>query len=138
MEHVMKILVIDCDARTSQTITQLLVDCPIHVATDAAAGLERIAHAAAEGAPYDLVFCELAMKDLDGTTLLDALRRQPQAPVCVLMSGYERIVEAALLAEEVLLKPLAYVEVEELVDRVRERRTSAITQRIRVLRQQVM
>lgn len=113
----MKILVIDCDACVSRMIAHVLGGHEVCIEDDSTDGLAKVARAAGDGAPYDLVICELAMRGLTGAELIAALQAQRQPPICVLMSAYEQIVEAALMAEDVLMKPLSYADIHDLVAR---------------------
>ncbi len=65
-----RILVIDDEPRVGRVLADLLApDHEVHVETDARAALQRIA----DGARYDVVFCDLMMPDMGGMDFQEAL-----------------------------------------------------------------
>lgn len=123
----MKILVVDNDPTTIGVLEHALADHAVRVAHRASAGLAQVADALWQQDPFDAVICELA---LGGPFLMSALRAHRQPPICILMAGYEHVVEAAMGAEWVLMKPLSHQEIADVLERVQLQRARTKTREL--------
>lgn len=116
-----RVLVIDDELRLAKTLALGLADrYHIDVAENGKAGLEAL-RAAYDGAPYDLVLCDLMMPDMSGMDLYDVVEEEaPEvAKRFVFMTGGAFTDRARkFLAEHTidrLEKPFALEDVERLV-----------------------
>jgi two-component system, LytTR family, response regulator LytT len=71
--------------------------------------------------PFDAIFLDVRMPDLDGVALARALRPLPAAPAVVFVSAYESAAVEAfeLRALDYLVKPVSRLRVLEALERVR-------------------
>jgi DNA-binding response OmpR family regulator len=126
----MKILVIDNDQATIDVLEHALAHHAISVAHRASVGLSLVVDALWQHDPFDAVICELL---LGGPGVMSALRAHGQPPICILMAGYEHVVEAAMGAEWVLMKPLSHQDIADVLERVQLQRARAKTRELRGL-----
>ena len=113
-----RVLVVDDDAETRQSIAQLLSDAGY--ACDTAATGEDALRRARAHAP-DLMTLDVLMPDMDGWTVLKALKADPSlAEVPVVLVSVARGADLAytLGAAEFLTKPLEDGELENVVSRI--------------------
>jgi len=127
----MKILVIDDDLCVARSLQRVLKCDEVLIETDATDALARVASADMNGAPFDLVLCDLTLRGVSGLDVLTALRDRCEPATFVLMSGYDHIVEAAFVADAVIVKPFHSNEVRSTIAHVLERRARAVTQALR-------
>jgi DNA-binding response OmpR family regulator len=122
----MKVLIIDDEAEIGRTLGELLTRRG-HVVTAATAGREALAVAAAT--PFDLVLLDVRMDDMDGFSVLRALRAQGCAAGVVMLTGggdVEEAVKASQLgADDYLPKPVRLAALERVLAAVAERRRGA-------------
>jgi DNA-binding response OmpR family regulator len=122
----MKVLIIDDEAEIGRTLGELLTRRG-HVVTAATAGREALAVAAATS--FDLVLLGVRMDDMDGFSVLRALRAQGCAAGVVMLTGggdVEEAVKASQLgADDYLPKPVRLAALERVLAAVAERRRGA-------------
>jgi DNA-binding response OmpR family regulator len=123
----MKVLIIDDEAEIGRTLGELLTRRG-HVVTAATAGREALAVAAATS--FDLVLLDVRMDDMDGFSVLRALRAQGCAAGVVMLTGgggdVEEAVKASQLgADDYLPKPVRLAALERVLAAVAERRRGA-------------
>lgn len=127
----MNVLVIDNDPITIGALERALAHHAVTVVSSARVALARVTDALWQHDPFDLVICELA---LGGHDVVSALRAQQPPPICVLMAGYAHVVEAAMGAEWVLIKPLCRRDVADMLERVQLERARTKTRELPRLR----
>jgi CheY-like chemotaxis protein len=123
----MKILVVDNDLTTIGVLEHALADHAVRVAHGASAALAQVVDALWQHDPFDAVICELL---LGGPGVMSALRAHGQPPICILMAGYEHVVEAAMGAEWVLMKPLSHQDIADVLERVQLQRARTKTREL--------
>lgn len=84
---------------------------------DAPNGLEALK--ILDSVSVDLIISDLEMPQMDGFQLLEHLRRREVHTPFVLLSSRMNIRHLATLADEVLEKPIAYAQVQALIERFR-------------------
>jgi DNA-binding LytR/AlgR family response regulator len=115
----LKILAVDDERPQLRDLARLLRASPLVDEVDCARnGHEALAKASA--GPYDAVFLDVRMPDLNGLELARVLRRFAEPPQLVFVTAYE---DAAVDAFELqvldyLLKPVARCRLEETLDRI--------------------
>lgn len=115
----LKILAVDDERSQLQDLARLLRASPmvdeVQCATDGHDALVRVS-----GEPYDAIFLDVRMPDLDGLELARVLRRFSAPPQLVFVTAYDTAAVDAfeLHALDYLLKPVARRRVEEALDRV--------------------
>ena len=119
MTPALRILAVDDERSQLQDLARLLRGSPmvedVQLAGD---GHDALVKASAE--PYDAIFLDVRMPDLDGLELARVLRRFATPPQLVFVTAYESAAVDAfeLQALDYLLKPVARRRVEEALDRV--------------------
>ena len=131
----MRILVIDDDFSLGRALHRTLTDHDVSIETDSASGVARVVNADLEGDPFDAVLCDYTMPGLNGLAVLAALRSHGDPPMLILMSGYDDVVDAASIADGVLIKPFRTTEIHETIDRIKAQRSHAQTRRMRRMRE---
>ena len=126
----MRILVIDDDLAVARSIQRTLHDHEVWIETDSVRGMAHAARAEMEGVPFGLVLCNFTMPGMSGFDVLVALRSHLEPPACILMSDYEHVVDAALIADAVVIKPFHSDEVRDTIAHVKAARSRAATRRI--------
>ncbi len=115
----LKILAVDDERSQLQDLARLLRSSPIVQDVQCAAdGHEALLKASAE--PYDAIFLDVRMPDLDGVELARVLRRFAAPPQLVFVTAHDTAAVDAfeLHALDYLLKPVARRRVEEALERV--------------------
>ncbi len=115
----LKILAVDDEQSQLQDLARLLRASPIVEAVECASdGHDALVKASSE--PYDAIFLDVRMPDLDGLELARVLRRFAAAPQLVFVSAYDSAAVDAfeLQALDYLLKPVARRRVEETLERI--------------------
>jgi DNA-binding LytR/AlgR family response regulator len=115
----LKILAVDDEQPQLGDLARLLRASPIVEAVECASdGHDALIKASAE--PYDAIFLDVRMPDLDGLELARVLRRFATPPQLVFVTAYENAAVDAfeLHALDYLLKPVARRRVEEALERV--------------------
>ena len=119
MTAALKILAVDDERSQLQDLARLLRGSPmveeVQLADDGHAALVK-----ASAEPYDAIFLDVRMPDLDGLELARVLRRFATPPQLVFVTAHETAAVDAfeLQALDYLLKPVARRRVEEALDRV--------------------
>ena len=132
MTRSMRILVVDDDLAVARALARTLVGHDVSVATDGKSALANASAADAAGLPFEVVLCDFTMPGHNGLEILRRLRALHEAPILLLMTGYDSVVDAAMIADDVLIKPFRTSEV--LAAIARAQRARATTRRMRVLR----
>jgi PAS domain S-box-containing protein len=121
-----RVLVVDRDARLARLLAQLLASAGYTTAeaTDASEALDRLAAAAAAGAPFDILLSDVALAEMDGWTLAATAReRQPGLVVGVLSSAPIPEAEAVRRGVDIIVaKPYRLDEVLAALARAQTRR----------------
>jgi len=115
----LKILAVDDERSQLQDLARLLRSSPIVQEVQCAGdGHEALLKASSE--PYDAIFLDVRMPDLDGVELARVLRRFAAPPQLVFVTAYDTAAVDAfeLHALDYLLKPVARRRVEEALERV--------------------
>jgi DNA-binding LytR/AlgR family response regulator len=119
MSAALKILAVDDERSQLQDLARLLRGSPmveeVQLAGD---GHDALVKASAE--PYDAIFLDVRMPDLDGVELARVLRRFATPPQLVFVTAHDSAAVDAfeLQALDYLLKPVARRRVEEALERV--------------------
>lgn len=115
----LKILAVDDERSQLQDLARLLRASPI-VGEVQCAGDGRDALAKMSAEPYDAIFLDVRMPDLDGLELARVLRRFAAPPQLVFVTAHDTAAVDAfeLHALDYLLKPVARRRVEEALERV--------------------
>lgn len=132
MTRSMRILVVDDDLAVARALARTLVGHDVSIATDGNSALANASAADAAGSPFEVVVCDFTMPGHNGLEILQRLRTLRDAPILLLMTGYDSVVDAAMIADEVLIKPFRTSEVLAAIRRAE--RTREATHRFRVLR----
>jgi DNA-binding LytR/AlgR family response regulator len=115
----LKILAVDDEHSQLQDLARLLRGSPVVEDVQCAIdGHDALAKASAQ--PYDAIFLDVRMPDLDGVELGRVLRRFASPPQLVFVTAHEEAAVDAfeLHALDYLLKPVGRRRVEEALDRV--------------------
>jgi two-component system, LytTR family, response regulator LytT len=115
----LKILAVDDERSQLQDLARLLRSSPIVEDVECASdGHDALVKASAQ--PYDAIFLDVRMPDLDGLELARVLRRFAAPPQLVFVTAHDTAAVDAfeLHALDYLLKPVARRRVEEALDRV--------------------
>jgi two-component system, LytTR family, response regulator len=115
----LKILAVDDERTQLQDLARLLRACSI-VGSVRCVSDGHVALIKASAEPYDAIFLDVRMPDLDGLELARVLRRFAIPPQLVFVTAYENAAVDAfeLHALDYLLKPVARRRVEEALERV--------------------
>ena len=127
----MRILVVDDDPQVGQAIRRMLRDEDVSTETDPATVVARISSSELEGNPFELVLCDFKMRGMSGLEVLSELRGHPESPMLILMSGYDDLVDAASIADAIMIKPCRSHEIRACIAHVKEMRRRSVTRRIR-------
>jgi DNA-binding LytR/AlgR family response regulator len=113
----LKILAVDDEQSQLQDLARLLRASPIVEGVECASGGHDVK---ASSEPYDAIFLDVRMPDLDGLELARVLRRFAVPPPLVFVSAYESAAVDAfeLQALDYILKPVARRRVEETIGRI--------------------
>jgi DNA-binding LytR/AlgR family response regulator len=115
----LKILAVDDEQPQLQDLARLLNSSPIVAAVECASdGHDALVKASSQ--PYDAIFLDVRMPDLDGLELARVLRRFAAPPQLVFVTAHDSAAVDAfeLNALDYLLKPVARRRVEEALERV--------------------
>lgn len=123
---------VDDDLAVARSLARTLAGHDVVIATNGTSALADALAAERAGSPFEVVLCDFRMPDHNGLEILQRLRMLRETPILLLMTGYDNVVDAAMIADEVLLKPFRGSEV--LAAIARAERARATTQRIRLLR----
>jgi DNA-binding response OmpR family regulator len=119
----MTVLVVDDDHQVGYTISQLLRRRG-HTVTTVATGREALARAAAT--PFEMVILDVRMPEMDGFTVLSALRAQGCTAGVVMLTGDGDVEEAVkaqqLGADDYLPKPVRVAALERVLTAIARRR----------------
>ncbi len=126
----MKILVINDDEYVARAVGRRLIGHHVTIETSPTNVFPLVESAELEGAPFDLVICDVTMPGTSGFDVADALKSYREAPMVILMSGYDDIVNAASCADAAIIKPFSTSEILEAIDRVKAQRSRATTRRL--------
>ena len=127
----MRILVIDDDEPLARAVQRTLSGHDVSVETDASSAIARVEAAALDGEPFEVVVCDFMMPGMSGLDVLGGLRSAMERPMLILMSGYEDVVDAASVADRVLIKPFRASEIVEAIERIKAHRSRTQTRRLR-------
>lgn len=127
----MRILVVDDDPDVGRALQRMLRCDDVVVETDSFTGVARVLSAEFEGDPFEVVLCDFRMPGMNGLDVLAEVRGWPEPPMLILMSGDDDIVNAASVADAVLIKPCRRAEIRACIEEVKGTRQRAVTQRIR-------
>lgn len=133
MPRSLRILVVDDELAIARSLARTLAGHDVAIATTGAAALADALAAERSGSPFEVVLCDFRMPDHNGLEILQRLYMLRERPILLLMTGYDSVVDAAMVADDVLLKPFRTSEV--LAAIARAERARAATQRIRLLRE---
>jgi DNA-binding LytR/AlgR family response regulator len=113
------ILAVDDERPQLQDLARLLSSSPIVEAVECASGGHE-ALLKASSQPYDAIFLDVRMPDLDGLELARVLRRFASPPQLVFVTAHDSAAVDAfeLRALDYLLKPVARQRVQETLERV--------------------
>ncbi len=128
----MRILVVDDDLAVARALSRTLAGHDVSIATDGQSALANAWAADAAGSPFEVVLCDFTMPDHNGLEILRRLRTLHEPPILLLMTGYDSVVDAAMIADDVLIKPFRTSEVLAAIGSAERAREA--THRIRVLR----
>ena len=115
----LKILAVDDERSQLQDLARLLRSSPIVEDVECASdGHDALVKASTQ--PYDAIFLDVRMPDLDGLELARVLRRFAEPPQLVFVTAHDTAAVDAfeLRALDYLLKPVARRRVEEALERV--------------------
>ena len=115
----LKILAVDDERSQLQDLARLLRSSPLVEEVDCAGdGHDALAKASAQ--PYDAIFLDVRMPDLNGLELARVLRRFAAPPQLVFVTAHDNAAVDAfeLHALDYLLKPVGRSRLEEALDRV--------------------
>ncbi|WP_054522133.1 response regulator transcription factor [Thermanaerothrix daxensis] len=117
----LKILIIDDDRDTCDLLRGILEkeNHQVLTTTQPQSALRLLQHEA-----VDLIILDIMMPDLDGLTLLEALRRETQAPILMLTALSDpRVMQQCydMGASDYLVKPFAMTQLKERVRRLAEK-----------------
>lgn len=119
----MTILIVDDDAEVAATLSVLLERLD-HAVTIATRGADALALAKAQ--PFDIIILDVRMPEMDGFSVLRALRAQGCAAGVIMLTGQgdvEEAVEASHLgADDYLPKPVRIAALERVLANVATRR----------------
>lgn len=120
-----RVLLIDDDAALGPCLCRVLSSFVVFHETDPARALARVRRER-----FDVILCDLEMPTIAGEAvreMIDAhFRGRRDAPVVVMISGHDRVLELALFAAvDVMLKPLRPAEVRGVVTTAMARRGMA-------------
>jgi DNA-binding LytR/AlgR family response regulator len=113
------VLAVDDEQTQLQDLARLLRDSPVVGTVECAAGgPEALVKLASQ--PFDAIFLDVRMPDLDGVELARVLRRFAAPPQLVFVSAYDSAAVDAfeLRALDYLLKPVSRRRLEETLERV--------------------
>jgi DNA-binding LytR/AlgR family response regulator len=115
----LKILAVDDERSQLQDLARLLLASPLVEEVDCAGdGHDALVKASAQ--PYDAIFLDVRMPDLNGVELARVLRRFATPPQLVFVTAHDNAAVDAfeLHALDYLLKPVGRSRLEEALDRV--------------------
>jgi DNA-binding LytR/AlgR family response regulator len=115
----LRVLAVDDERSQLQDLARLLRSSPFVEEVDCAGdGHDALVKASAE--PYDAIFLDVRMPDLDGVELARVLRRFAAPPQLVFVTAYDTAAVDAfeLRALDYLLKPVGRQRLEEALERV--------------------
>jgi DNA-binding response OmpR family regulator len=122
----MIVLIIDDDAEVGDTIGELLRRRG-HTVTAVTSGREGLALAASKA--FDMVILDVRMPEMDGFTLLSALRDQGCTAGVVMLTGNSDVEDAVkashLGADDYLPKPVRLAALERVLSSIAQRRPPA-------------
>jgi two-component system response regulator TctD len=122
----MIVLIIDDDAEVGDTIGELLRRRG-HTVTAITSGRQGLALAASTA--FDLVILDVRMPEMDGFTLLSALRHQGCKAGVVMLTGNSDVEDAVkashLGADDYLPKPVRLAALERVISSIAQRRPPA-------------
>jgi DNA-binding NtrC family response regulator len=118
------ILCIDDDELVRKIVSQCLTrfEHRVTVASGGKVGLELFRSATLDNQPYEVVITDLCMPDIDGNSVVRAIKTEsPKTPV-IMMTGYSTFMKkdgtAALSADAVVGKPARMQDLNDLVLRI--------------------
>jgi two-component system response regulator LytT len=115
----LRVLAVDDEQPQLQDLARLLRDSPtVHTVECAQDGRDALMKLSSQ--PFDAIFLDVRMPDLDGLELAKVLRRFASPPQLVFVSAYESAAVDAfeLHALDYLLKPVGRGRLQEALDRV--------------------
>lgn len=119
----MKILVIDDDEQIGRSLIRALKNHDVRPEVDPLVAIDRAMSSERQDEPFDVILCDLALRDLDGLAVFERLRAlMTTRPLFVLMSGHrlDVIPPDDMLPDLILTKPFSTAELEaKLADAAR-------------------
>lgn len=92
----LSVLLVDDDAFMRRTMRRQLADLGVQAVTEAADGHEGLAALDSPAAAFDLIFCDLAMPDMDGMAFIRELSRRQQRPALSIVSSRDQALLGAV------------------------------------------
>lgn len=129
----MRILVIDAFPGTGRALQAMLPCDELVFETDPNVARSLIVDAKHHGTPFAVVICDVAINPSRGIDVLQTARAPCDPALFLFMASDDAAVEAAWLADGVLLKPLRADEVVNTIRRLAVKRTRATTRRMRAV-----
>ncbi len=114
-------LIIDDDGAFARAVGRILCDYDPIIETDPASALRRIVR----GEWFDVIVCDVNMPDLPGLEILAFVRALPEQPVFIMVSASE--VAKTSGADGALLKPFTAPTLLDLVGKLRDEKSHAVT-----------
>ncbi|MFA6061358.1 MAG: LytTR family DNA-binding domain-containing protein [Gallionella sp.] len=114
----LKIFIVDDEAPARNRLRELLDDCGVQVAGEAANGLEALEKLAMT--PVDVVLLDIRMPQMDGIELAQHLQKMNPPPAFIFTTAYDAYAIRAfeLHAVDYLLKPIRLSRLQEALSRV--------------------
>lgn len=123
----LRILLIDDDAVVARALQRMLRAHEVVIETESTVAVARIV----AGEHFDVVVCDMSMPVMNGLDVLRIVRARREPPVFILASGADRVLPEGCRADGVLVKPFHASEFRDLIARLMEARSIAITQPLR-------
>jgi DNA-binding response OmpR family regulator len=119
-DSAMRILVVEDEGLLARAVHRRLRGHDVAIELDSTKAVERVEAAEAAGEPYDLLLC--GYPPVSAVILSVRTRMRTRAPTLILITDYDNAVDAAFIADEVLVKPFSATELVETTERWRARR----------------
>ncbi len=118
----MRILIIEDDALLTRVIQRILARHDTSWEREPVNAIRRVAEAEVVGSAFDLVFCKLELRGINGLDVLDALDRRASRPCFVLMASRDADATVAARVDGVLVRPFGARELRACLARIVARR----------------
>ncbi len=120
----MKALVIEDIRSVRNLLSRMLTECGVNQITGAATGAEGITEM--EQGDYDMLFLDIRLPDMSGVEVLTTIRKKHPSLFVVIATSYEEVDTVQniirLGANQYIVKPLQFDDVEDAVQRYRKSR----------------